>query len=353
MRSRHNWYYLILFLLLVSIFLVACERPLPGGYNDPYAGSDTTEPDVPISVPEVEPGAYPADATMPEGAAAEDAAYPAEEATVEQGVTAGEEPAADGGEAQPEAESPATEAPADVTPVPEEAPAEEATTEGEAPAEAAAEETAADIPGTHTVAEGENLYRIGLLYGVSWLDLAAANDIVDPANLTVGQVLIIPTPAPELEEEAEAPAEEPAVTEVPVETETTETVELPTTYIVQQGDNLFRIGVNFGVLWTDIVAANGIVDNQIYPGQELIIPAPADTETAAETPTDEAPETPEAPAAEAETVTGTEYIVQEGDTIFSVAFLNGIPWTSLVEANDLQAPYTLEIGQTLTIPASD
>lgn len=45
---------------------------------------------------------------------------------------------------------------------------------------------------THVVQAGENLYRIGLRYGVSWPQIAAANGIGYPYRITVGQVLIIP-----------------------------------------------------------------------------------------------------------------------------------------------------------------
>jgi LysM repeat protein len=45
---------------------------------------------------------------------------------------------------------------------------------------------------THVVQAGENLYRIGLRYGVSWPKIAAANGIPFPYRIFVGQVLIIP-----------------------------------------------------------------------------------------------------------------------------------------------------------------
>lgn len=45
---------------------------------------------------------------------------------------------------------------------------------------------------THVVQAGENLYRIGLRYGVSWPQIAAANGIPSPYRINVGQVLIIP-----------------------------------------------------------------------------------------------------------------------------------------------------------------
>ena len=45
---------------------------------------------------------------------------------------------------------------------------------------------------THTVAPGENLYRISLQYGLTWPQIAAANGITDPDSIYLGQVLIIP-----------------------------------------------------------------------------------------------------------------------------------------------------------------
>lgn len=44
----------------------------------------------------------------------------------------------------------------------------------------------------HVVKAGENLYRIALYYGVPLQTLAAANSIVNPSLIYVGQVLVIP-----------------------------------------------------------------------------------------------------------------------------------------------------------------
>lgn len=369
MKLRKNWFYVFVLLVIASLFLAACERPLPGGYNDPDAGSDSTQPDVPETIPEVDSEAYPAEAepAAPEEAAPADAEAPVEEGAADQGLTAedepvGEEAAADTGQTEEatDAEAPAEEAPE----------AEESAAEEEAATEETGTEGAAETPGTHTVAVGENLYRIGLLYGISWLDLAEANDIIDPANLSVGQVLTIPDAeaeevveaeeAPEAEaseevaEEAEAveeSTEETAAEEVEAVEESAEEAEegeahadesgdVPRVYVVQQGDNLFRIGVDHGVDWTEIAAANGIVGAEIQPGQELIIPATSDSDDGAD-----------AGEAEVDEAAGEEttYVVQEGDSIYSIAFEHGIPWTALVEANNIEAPYTLEVGQTLVI----
>ncbi len=43
-------------------------------------------------------------------------------------------------------------------------------------------------------------------------------------------------------------------------------------HIVQPGENLFRIGLKYGVSLTAIMEANGLADTTIYVGQRLIIP---------------------------------------------------------------------------------
>jgi len=47
-------------------------------------------------------------------------------------------------------------------------------------------------PATHTVAAGENLFRISLKYNVTLQALMQANGIINPNLVYVGQVLRIP-----------------------------------------------------------------------------------------------------------------------------------------------------------------
>jgi 2',3'-cyclic-nucleotide 2'-phosphodiesterase/3'-nucleotidase len=42
------------------------------------------------------------------------------------------------------------------------------------------------------VAPGENLFRIGVAYGIDYRELASANHIDDPSLIEVGQRLFIP-----------------------------------------------------------------------------------------------------------------------------------------------------------------
>lgn len=48
---------------------------------------------------------------------------------------------------------------------------------------------------THKVQRGENLYRIGRLYDLSWKQIAQANGVSDPSHICEGQVLKIPAAA--------------------------------------------------------------------------------------------------------------------------------------------------------------
>ncbi len=193
--------------------------------------------------------------------------------------------------------------------------------------------------GTHTVQAGENLYRIALRYNLSVGALAAANGIADPARIYAGQVLIIPDPSgvyyPPAEPVSPAPAE-PAWS-------------APTTpaggvyHTVQRGENLASIARAYGLNWTDLVAANGIVNaNRIFAGQQLLIPGAT------------APISP-APAAAAPAPAGAQrtHIVRPGEHLSSIARQYGLSWPTVARANNITDPNRIYTGQTLVIPAAD
>ena len=101
---------------------------------------------------------------------------------------------------------------------------------------------------THVVQAGENLFRIALHYGMSHQALAAANGIINPDLINIGQRLTIPA-------EGTAPT-------------------VPTgAHVVQPGENLFRIALRYGVTVETLAVTNGISNvNLIHPGQRLAIP---------------------------------------------------------------------------------
>lgn len=102
--------------------------------------------------------------------------------------------------------------------------------------------------GTHVVQPGENLFRISLHYGLHYQTVAAANGIVNPNLISVGQRLTIPSNG---------------------ETQVTP----GGSHVVQAGENLYRIALSYGVTVESLAVANNIGNvNLIHPGQRLVIP---------------------------------------------------------------------------------
>jgi LysM repeat protein len=131
-----------------------------------------------------------------------------------------------------------------------------------APASAA---PAAPVAGVHIVQPGENLYRIGLRYGVRYPDLAAANGISNPNQIYAGQELIIPSNA--IYGKQRAPR---AVTS---DMSATRGRTLMTrTHVVQPGESLFRIALSYGTTVSQIAAINDVAGTQVFAGQALVIP---------------------------------------------------------------------------------
>jgi LysM repeat protein len=107
--------------------------------------------------------------------------------------------------------------------------------------------------GVYIVSQGDTLGSIAKRFGVSVAELQELNDIADPDQIFVGQELRIPNSA------AESPA--------------TPTSSEEKTYVVQQGDTLFKIALRFGITLEALESANNITDtNKVYPGQVLKIP---------------------------------------------------------------------------------
>jgi LysM repeat protein len=121
----------------------------------------------------------------------------------------------------------------------------------------------------HLVQPGENLFRIGLQYGVSWIDIMQANHLPN-TTIYAGQQLIIPVNG----SVSETPPAEPAPAATPP-AEPQPPAPADTTYTVQRGDILARIAQRYGVTVSQIAFANNISNpSLIYAGQVLVIPAP-------------------------------------------------------------------------------
>jgi len=124
-------------------------------------------------------------------------------------------------------------------------------------------------------------------------------------------------------------------------------------HTVQPGENLFRIGLKYGVPWQTIAAANGIDSTKIYVGQQLRIPVSGETATqveAAPAPsTESAPPTDSAASAESTSIPST-YTVARGETLNSIARRFGLTTGQLAVANNIANPDRIFYGQVLVIP---
>jgi LysM repeat protein len=109
----------------------------------------------------------------------------------------------------------------------------------------------------------------------------------------------------------------------------------PSTYTLQNGDFVFCLARRFNVDPDQILSLNGLKDSEvIYPGRTLQIPASGSF-----------------PGTRALKAHPATYIVQTGDTVYSIACQYGdVDPLNIASVNSLSAPYTLTVGAQIQIP---
>ena len=119
----------------------------------------------------------------------------------------------------------------------------------------------------YVVQQGDTLYAIARRFDVTAAAITAANNLSNPNLIFVGQRLVIPgvalevEPAIVTEDDKEESAEPPSA--------------VPEVYVVQPGDTLNSIATRFGLNVTEVALANGISNpDYITVGQRLVLPAP-------------------------------------------------------------------------------
>lgn len=94
----------------------------------------------------------------------------------------------------------------------------------------------------HVVQRGESLYNISKAYGISYEEVATANEIPDPSQLAIGQALVIPIEG--------------------------------SYHLVQAGQSLYVISHLYGISGQELAQMNGISSTAILQiGQRLKIPS--------------------------------------------------------------------------------
>ncbi|MGB1101001.1 MAG: LysM peptidoglycan-binding domain-containing protein [Pontimonas sp.] len=113
--------------------------------------------------------------------------------------------------------------------------------------------------------------------------------------------------------------------------------DLPATYVVAEGDTISSIADTFGIPTPAILTLNGLSWNALlHPGQVLKLSAEPTKKAAA------------SPAR----VAGNAYLVQNGETLSTIADRLGISTSALTEANGLEESATIYAGQMIRIPGS-
>ena len=123
-------------------------------------------------------------------------------------------------------------------------------------------------------------------------------------------------------------------------------------YVVQSGDNAFRIALNHNVTLDDLLAVNSLPANPILQiGQVLLIPGcDASGETVVE---------PEATAETTETAVQLEdgfrlHTVVQGESLLVIARQYGVTVNAIIAANaDLEDPNRIMPGMELRIPPAE
>jgi LysM repeat protein len=116
---------------------------------------------------------------------------------------------------------------------------------------------------------------------------------------------------------------------------------------VVAGDYVETIAKLFGITVDELVTANGLsVNNVLSVGQKLLIPTlPAPTAAPDNTPQEDTPTVTPEPV-----YVTVVHVVQQGETIDTIAAQYGVTWEVIAEANGIGKDTILAIGQELTIP---
>jgi len=221
--------------------------------------------------------------------------------------------------------------------------------------------TLAPTPVIYTVRRGDTLSEIARDHGVSVEALQEANDIGDPGRLRVGQQLVIPVePSPGIALAAEAALPTATVPPAPTATAAATHTAVPPTATPQPPTPTATatampatatptpVPTSTPTSIPTATATNTLVPTATATSTTTSVPTATPVPTATGTPTN----TP-LPTA---TPTGTSapllmtYTVQPGDTLIKIASAYGVSLRALQEANDLQNPGLIRVGQRLVIP---
>ena len=170
---------------------------------------------------------------------------------------------------------------------------------------------------THVVQPGQNLFRIALRYGTTVDAIMAANGLSNH-TIYVGQRLVIPGGSSGSGSSGSSGSN--------------------TLHVVQPGDTLTRIGLQYGVTMGALQQANQLASpNLIYVGQRLVIPGGGSGGSSS--------------GGSSGSAGGSTYTVRVGDTLSGIAARFGTTAGALASANGIVNPSLIRVGHVLQVPA--
>ncbi len=163
---------------------------------------------------------------------------------------------------------------------------------------------------THVVTKGESLYSIAQDFNTTIGAIKALNNLKSNI-LSIGQILKLPNYV-----------------------NLTEQAKDILIYTVQKGDTLYSIAKKYGLTANDLIEYNQLFNTVLTIGEQLIIPIFDDNNSSDNN---------------SNTIT---YIVNSGDTLYSIAKRYNINVNELMEYNNLDSNM-ISIGQQLSIPKTE
>ncbi len=163
--------------------------------------------------------------------------------------------------------------------------------------------------GYYTVQKGDSLWSIATKYGLTVNELKEINNLTTNL-LTVGQTLKV------VAEETEKIPEDYLV------------------YTVKSGDNLYSIAQKYNTTVSTLMSVNNLTSSTLKLNQQLLIPKSEGLEV------------------EITPGTGTEYTVQSGDSLYTIAKKYNVTVDQIKAKNNLTTNL-LSIGQKLIIPTGE
>ena len=177
---------------------------------------------------------------------------------------------------------------------------------------------------TYTVKSGDTLSGIAGKFNTTYTQLAQLNHISNPNVIHVGQVLTLhQTTAQNTTNHQESQQNKQVTTSA------------NGTYTVKSGDTLSQIAARFNTTTSALASTNHISNpNLIEVGQQLRINNSASAQKT---------------TSHHSNTNNGNYVVQSGDSLSKIAAYHGLNWRSIAAKNNIQSPYTIFVGQRLSL----